>query len=93
MKFICLGYADEKTWAAMSESERNALVDEALSVLDRPAENVVVSLLDLRLEDRPAFLQLLLPRLLEMRAATARPDPWNDSASETGYPFDLRPDP
>jgi hypothetical protein len=34
---------------------------------------VVVTLLDLRLEDRPAFLQLLLPRLLELRAATARP--------------------
>jgi hypothetical protein len=34
MKFICLGYADEKTWAAMSESERNALVDECLAYDD-----------------------------------------------------------
>ena len=24
MKHICLGYADEKRWEAMSESERNA---------------------------------------------------------------------
>jgi HAD superfamily hydrolase (TIGR01484 family) len=58
---------------ALRGNDVRALVDEALSVLDRPAENVVVSLLDLRLEDRPAFLQLLLPRLLELRAATARP--------------------
>jgi HAD superfamily hydrolase (TIGR01484 family) len=58
---------------ALRGNDARALVDEALSVLDRPAENVVVSLLDLRLEDRPAFLQLLLPRLLELRAATARP--------------------
>ena len=58
---------------ALRGNEPRALVDEALSVLDRPAENVVVSLLDLRLEDRPSSLHLLLPRLLELRAATARP--------------------
>jgi hypothetical protein len=34
MKFICLGYADEKTWEAMSESQRNALVDECLAYDD-----------------------------------------------------------
>jgi hypothetical protein len=34
MKFICLGYADEKTWAGMSEQERNALVDECLAYDD-----------------------------------------------------------
>ena len=34
MKFICLGYADEKTWEAMSESQRNALMDECLAYDD-----------------------------------------------------------
>jgi hypothetical protein len=34
MKFICLGYADEKTWAAMSENERNALMDECFAYDD-----------------------------------------------------------
>jgi hypothetical protein len=34
MKFICLGYADEKTWVTMSESERNAFVDECLAYDD-----------------------------------------------------------
>jgi len=34
MKFICLGYADEKRWEAMSESERNALMDECIAYDD-----------------------------------------------------------
>jgi hydroxymethylpyrimidine pyrophosphatase-like HAD family hydrolase len=58
---------------ALRGSDQRALVDEAMRVLDRPSENAVVSLLDLRLEDRPAFLQILLPRLFELRAATGRP--------------------
>jgi HAD superfamily hydrolase (TIGR01484 family) len=58
---------------ALRGNDQRALADEALSVLDHSSENAVVSLLDLPLEDRPPFLQLLLPRLLEMRAATGRP--------------------
>ena len=34
MKFICLGYADEKQWEKMTESERNALMDECLAYDD-----------------------------------------------------------
>ena len=34
MKFICLGYANEKSWEAMSESQRNALMDECLAYDD-----------------------------------------------------------
>lgn len=34
MKYICLGYMDEKKWDAMSESERNALVDECFAYDD-----------------------------------------------------------
>ena len=34
MKFICLGYANEKTWAAMSENERNAFIDECFAYDD-----------------------------------------------------------
>jgi hydroxymethylpyrimidine pyrophosphatase-like HAD family hydrolase len=58
---------------ALRGSDQSALAEEALRVLDRPLENAVVSLLDLPLEDRPAFLQRLQPRLLELRAATGRP--------------------
>jgi hypothetical protein len=34
MKYVCLGYLDEKTWDAMSESERNALMDECFAYDD-----------------------------------------------------------
>ncbi len=34
MKFICLGYADEKKWEAMSEGERNAFIDECMAYDD-----------------------------------------------------------
>jgi hydroxymethylpyrimidine pyrophosphatase-like HAD family hydrolase/energy-coupling factor transporter ATP-binding protein EcfA2 len=58
---------------ALRGSDERALTEEALRVLDRPSENAVVTLLDLRLEDRPLFLQTLLPRLLELRAVGGRP--------------------
>ncbi len=31
MKYACLGYMDEKKWEQMSESERNAFVDECFA--------------------------------------------------------------
>ena len=34
MKFICLGYYDEKHWETMSESERNAYMDECFAYDD-----------------------------------------------------------
>lgn len=34
MKYICLGYMDEKKWETMSEGERNALIDECFAYDD-----------------------------------------------------------
>ncbi|HEY5565468.1 MAG TPA: YciI family protein, partial [Rhodothermia bacterium] len=34
MKYICLAYADPKKWGTMSESERNAFVDECFTYDD-----------------------------------------------------------
>jgi len=34
MKYVCLGYAEEKKWETMSEGERNALVDECFAYDD-----------------------------------------------------------
>jgi hypothetical protein len=31
MKYVCLGYFDEKQWDALSESEQNALMDECFA--------------------------------------------------------------
>ena len=34
MKYICLGYMEEKKWETMSESERNAMIDECFAYDD-----------------------------------------------------------
>ncbi|MGA9362985.1 MAG: YciI family protein [Bacteroidota bacterium] len=34
MKYICLGYMEEKKWETMSESERNAFMDECFDYDD-----------------------------------------------------------
>ena len=34
MKYICLGYIEEKKWEMMSESERNAMIDECFAYDD-----------------------------------------------------------
>jgi hypothetical protein len=39
MKYICLGYLDETKWETMSESERNAFVDECFSYDDLLRKN------------------------------------------------------
>ena len=43
MKYVCLGYFDEKQWEALSESEQNALIDECFAyddVLRKNGHNV-----------------------------------------------------
>jgi len=34
MKYICLGYMEETKWVTMSESERNAILDECFAYDD-----------------------------------------------------------
>jgi hypothetical protein len=34
MKYVCLGYIEERKWEAMSESERNAMIDECFDYDD-----------------------------------------------------------
>jgi hydroxymethylpyrimidine pyrophosphatase-like HAD family hydrolase len=66
-------YSEFPDAIALQGGDTRALSDETLHVLDRVTQNAVVSLVDLRLEDRPEFLQRLLPRLIQMRGRTARP--------------------
>lgn len=48
-------------------------LDEIAKLLDKPTQNAVVNLLGVRLGDRPAFLEALLPRLQASRNLTGRP--------------------
>jgi hydroxymethylpyrimidine pyrophosphatase-like HAD family hydrolase/energy-coupling factor transporter ATP-binding protein EcfA2 len=53
--------------------DREPTVEEAVDVLDDPKLNLVLDLLGIRLQDRPAFLEKLLPRVHELRSRTGRP--------------------
>lgn len=44
-----------------------------MDVLAKPSQNLVVNLIGLPLDSRPAFFDSLLPRILELRARTGRP--------------------
>jgi CobQ/CobB/MinD/ParA nucleotide binding domain len=48
-------------------------IDEAIGVLIKPAQNLVVNLLGVKLEDRPPFFASLMARLGELRASFGRP--------------------
>jgi hypothetical protein len=39
MKYICLGYIEEKKWETMSDSERNAFMDECFTYDDELRKN------------------------------------------------------
>jgi hypothetical protein len=39
MKYICLGYFDEKKWETMSKSEQNAFMDECFAYDDELRKN------------------------------------------------------
>jgi hypothetical protein len=39
MKYICLGYIEEKKWEMISESERNAMLDECFAYDDLLRKN------------------------------------------------------
>ena len=54
-------------------AQRGPSVEEVMTALVNPANQVVVNLVGLALTDRPSFFLGLLPRLHEMAAKTGRP--------------------
>lgn len=57
----------------LGDHQRAPTIAEALRLLEPPEQQLVVNLLGLPLEDRPAFFTRLLARLQELRARTGRP--------------------
>jgi len=57
----------------LGDSQREPSVAEVLDVLAKPTQSVVVNLLGIALERRPAFFHALMPQLQELRAGTGRP--------------------
>lgn len=57
----------------LGDVARAPLVEEVLDQLKTPTNNVVVNLLGIPLEQRPAFFDTLLPRLQALRVSKGRP--------------------
>jgi hydroxymethylpyrimidine pyrophosphatase-like HAD family hydrolase len=57
----------------IGSAERPPTVQEVTELLEKPAQSLVVNLLGVGLEDRPAFFAQLLTALLELRSRASRP--------------------
>jgi len=57
----------------IGEARRAPTVHEVVHSLSLPGEQVVVSLVAVRHDDRPRYFAALLPRIQELRASTGRP--------------------
>jgi HAD superfamily hydrolase (TIGR01484 family) len=66
-------YSELDDAVVLGDSTRVPSADEVLELLQKPDQNVVVNLLGVPLENRPAFIVGLLPRLQEVRARTGHP--------------------
>jgi HAD superfamily hydrolase (TIGR01484 family) len=66
-------YAALEGAVVLGDPTRAPLADEVLDLLAKPRQNAVVNLLGIGLEHRPAFFDVLLPRLQALRARTGRP--------------------
>jgi len=66
-------YALLENTIVLGDKERAPTVAGALEVLEQPNRNVVVNLLGLGLDERPAFFARLLPGLQDLRLRTGRP--------------------
>jgi hydroxymethylpyrimidine pyrophosphatase-like HAD family hydrolase/energy-coupling factor transporter ATP-binding protein EcfA2 len=66
-------YSDLTEAIVLGDSQREPIVAELFEVLAKPGQNVVINLLGIALERRPAFFHTLWPQLQQFRAATGRP--------------------
>ena len=66
-------YAHLEDTIMLGSANRSPDPEEVLQLLEKPQQSVVINLLDIALEERPAFFHRLLPRLQELRARTGHP--------------------
>jgi hydroxymethylpyrimidine pyrophosphatase-like HAD family hydrolase len=65
-------YASYAGGVVLGDARQPPTVESVMDVVSGPARNVVVNLLALGIDQRPAFCTTLLSRLLELRARTGR---------------------
>lgn len=66
-------YEHLESGVVLGDVKQAPTIDEVLQLLKNPHGNVIVNLLGLKIENRPAFLAGLLPHLQELQAKTGRP--------------------
>jgi hydroxymethylpyrimidine pyrophosphatase-like HAD family hydrolase len=66
-------YAHLDNTIMLGSANRSPDPEEVLQLLEKPQQSVVINLLGIALEDRPAFFHRLLPRLQELRSRTGHP--------------------
>jgi HAD superfamily hydrolase (TIGR01484 family) len=66
-------YAHLEDTIMLGSANRSPDPEEVLQLLEQPQQSVVINLLGIALEERPAFFNRLLPRLQELRARTGHP--------------------
>ena len=66
-------YPSMEKMIMFGNSQRGPTVVEVMTALENPKAQVIVNLVGLTLEDRPAFFLELLPKLQERRFRTGRP--------------------
>ena len=57
----------------LGDAKKAPVVDEVISVLEKPGRNVVVNMIGVRFDDRPAFFNKLMAAMAELRKNTGRP--------------------
>ncbi len=85
----------------LGNGSREPNISEVMELLRKPDQNVILNLLAVKLEERPAFFSGLLPLLLELRSRTGRPHwivvdeahhvlpaSWNPASLTLPQPFD-----
>ena len=66
-------YQEIEGITALGGRSRVPSVQEALDVLDNPEQTLALNLLGVPLEDRPSYLQQLMPALMSRQGVTGRP--------------------
>jgi HAD superfamily hydrolase (TIGR01484 family) len=66
-------YAELRDAIILGDSNQVPRIGEAVALLEKPETNIVINLLAIEPSERPRFLAKLMPELVKMRAASARP--------------------
>jgi HAD superfamily hydrolase (TIGR01484 family) len=66
-------YSSLEGVVSLGDASRAPSADEALELLMKPEESVVINLLGIALEHRPSFFIKLFPKIQELRARTGHP--------------------